>query len=57
MIEWIEVWYQRERSHSSLDVSCCLMVLSAPKRSRRPGELVSMIVCSLKVGKSRFDNV
>jgi len=26
----------------------------APKRSRWPGELVSMIVCPLKVGKSSF---
>ena len=28
------------------------LVISAPKRSRRPGELVNMIMCPLKVGKS-----
>ena len=28
------------------------LVISAPNSSRRPGELVSMIVCPLKVGKS-----
>ena len=48
IFEWIEVWYQRERSHSSLAVS---LVLSAPNSSRRSGELVRMIVCPLKVGK------
>ena len=31
MIEWIEVWYQRERSHSSLDVSCCLIGSLSPE--------------------------
>ena len=28
------------------------LIISAPKRSRRPGELVRIIVCPLKVGKS-----
>ena len=49
IFEWIEVWYQRERSHSSLAVS---LVLSAPNSSRRSGELVRMIVCPLKVKRS-----
>ena len=46
IFEWIEVWYQRERSQSHL-------VFSVPNNSRRPGELISMIACPLKVEKSR----
>ena len=40
IFEWIEVWYQRERSHSSLAVSCCLIGSLSPEQfeaARRVG--------------------
>ena len=40
IFEWIEVWYQRERSHSSLAVSCCLIGSLGPEQfeaARRVG--------------------
>ncbi len=32
IFEWIEVWYQGERSHSSLAVSCCLIGSLSPEQ-------------------------
>ena len=40
IFEWIEVWYQRERSHSSLAVSCCMIGSLSPEQfeaARRVG--------------------
>ena len=54
IFEWIEVWYQRERSHSSLAVSCCLSGSLSPEQFEAVRRVGSYDCVSTESGEVHF---